>query len=125
MPLNKDLREFIELLNSNKVDYLVVGAFAVAWHGRPRFTADIDFLVRSTKENAEAVVSTLRAFGFASLGIAPDDLNKPGQIVQLGVRPNRIDLITSISGVDFETAWANRVSGEIDGYQCNSLAATI
>ncbi len=115
MPLNKDLREFIELLNSNKIEYVVVGGFAVAWHGHPRFTADIDSLVSPSKENAAVVIATLQAFGFASLNITPDDLSKPGRIVRLGVKPNRIDSFTSISGVAFETAWANRLSGEIDG----------
>jgi hypothetical protein len=113
--LSKDLREFIELLNSNKVEYLVVGAFAVAWHGYPRFTADIDFLVRPSADNAIALLSALKAFGFASLNLASDDFIRPGQIVQLGVKPNRIDLITSIAGVEFDQAWAGRVVGAIDG----------
>ena len=123
MRLNKDLREFIESLNSNRVEYLVVGGFAVAWHGHPRFTADIDFFVRSTVENAKAVLAAIRDFGFGSLDITVDDLSEPGKVVQLGVKPNRIDLITSISGVEFETAWANRSPGQIDGIPANSSAA--
>jgi hypothetical protein len=114
MPISKDLREFIELLNAKGVEYLVVGGFAVAWHGHPRFTADIDFLVRSDRANAELVVETLRDFGFASLRIVPEDLCQPDQILQLGVKPNRIDVITSIAGVSFEEAWASRVPGSID-----------
>jgi hypothetical protein len=90
MRLNKDLREFVELLNSNGVEYLVVGAFAVASHGYPRFTADIDFLVRPAGANAEAVVATLEEFGFGSLGITVENLSRPYQVVQLGVKPNRI-----------------------------------
>ena len=69
MPLNKDWREFLELLNSNGVEYLVVGAFAVAFHGFPRYTADLDLLVRPTRENADRVVRALSEFGFAALGI--------------------------------------------------------
>ena len=115
MQLSKDLREFVELLTSNKVEYLVVGAFAVAWHGYVRFTADIDFLIRPDPANAELVVKTLRDFGFASLGVSREDLIEPGRIVQLGVKPNRIDLITSIAGVTFEEAWASRVAGTLDG----------
>lgn len=115
MRLHKDLREFIELLNSASVEYLVVGGFAVAWHGYPRFTADIDFLIRPSRENADRVVAGLRAFGFGGLGITWEDLSKPDQIIQLGAKPNRIDLITSISGVEFEEAWRNRIAGEIDG----------
>jgi hypothetical protein len=121
MHLNKDLREFIELLNSKAVDYVVVGAFAVAWHGYPRFTADIDFLVRPTSDNGAAVVAVLEAFGFRSLKLTAEDFSKPDQIVQLGMKPNRIDLITSISGVDFEQAWANRVAGSIDGIPVSFL----
>ena len=115
MPLNKDLREFIELLNSNGVEYLVVGAFAVAWHGHPRFTGDIDFFIRPTRENAAAALATLRGFGFGSLDITLEDLSKPDQVIQLGVMPNRIDIITSVSGVDFASAWSGRVFGHIDG----------
>ncbi len=115
MRLNKDLREFIELLNSNGVDYLVVGAFAVAWHGYARFTADMDFLVRPSAANAGAVLATLREFGFGSLDITAEDISRPEQVVQLGVKPNRIDLITSIAGVDFDRAWSGRVKGLIDG----------
>ena len=114
MRIGKDLREFIELLNAKGVEYVVVGGFAVAWHGHPRFTADIDFLVRPNPANAELLVETLRDFGFASLRIAPQDLCQPDQILQLGVKPNRIDVITSIAGVSFEEAWASRVSGTID-----------
>lgn len=115
MPIHKDLREFIESLNSNGVEYLVVGAFAVAWHGHPRFTSDIDFFLRATIENADATLAALRAFGFGSLDISRQDLTKPDQVVQLGAKPNRIDLLTSISGVDFEEAWAGRCPGNIDG----------
>ena len=114
MRIGKDLREFIELLNAKGVEYVVVGGFAVAWHGHPRFTADIDFLVRPNPANAELLVETLRDFGFASLRIAPQDLCQPDQILQLGVKPNRIDVITSIAGVSFEEAWVSRVSGTID-----------
>ena len=114
MRISKDLREFIELLNASRVEYVVVGGFAVAWHGHPRFTADIDFLVRPNLANAELVVKTLHDFGFASLRTVPEDLCQPDQILQLGVKPNRIDIITSIAGVSFEEAWANRVAGSID-----------
>ncbi len=114
MRLSKDLREFIELLNSNRVEYLVVGAFAVAWHGYPRFTADIDFLVRPTPANADALLATLTAFGFGSLKITAEDFSTPNQVIQLGVKPNRIDIITSIAGVSFEQAWESKVEGLID-----------
>ncbi|HEX2875030.1 MAG TPA: DUF6036 family nucleotidyltransferase [Polyangiaceae bacterium] len=115
MKLQHDLREFIELLNSHGCDYLIVGGHAVAFHGHPRFTADIDFLIRSSIENAERVVNALRAFGFGELALTTGDLTRPEGVVQLGRPPNRIDLLTSISGVSFDDAWAGRVQGELDG----------
>jgi len=115
MPLNNDLREFVGLLNSNEVEYLVVGAFAVAFHGFPRYTADLDLLIRPTAENAERVVRALTQFGFGNLGITAEDFQSPGQVIQLGVQPNRLDLLTAISGVNFEDAWASRREAELEG----------
>jgi predicted nucleotidyltransferase len=117
MPLNKDLREFVELLNSNGVEYLVVGAFAVAFHGFPRYTADLDLLVRPSPENACLVLTALAQFGFGGLDIHATDLQTPGMVIQLGVKPNRIDLLTRISDVSFEEAWASRCPGSLDGIE--------
>lgn len=97
------------------VEYLIVGGHAVAFHGYPRVTGDIDFFVRATSENAGRMLGVLDAFGFAGLGLELSDFVTPGRVVQLGRPPNRIDLLTSISGVDFESAWSGRVAGEIDG----------
>jgi len=115
MPLNSDLREFVELLNSNKVEYVVVGAFAVAWHGYPRYTADLDIFIRAESLNAERVKAVLEQFGFSALDISLEDLSAPGKIIQLGVAPNRIDILTSISGVSFEEVWKTRARGQLDG----------
>jgi hypothetical protein len=115
MPLNKDWREFLELLNSNEAEYLVVGAFAVAFHGFPRYTADLDLLVRPTEDNASRVLRALSQFGFGKVGIQAADLRSPGMVIQLGVKPNRIDLQTAISGVSFEEAWATRSDADLDG----------
>lgn len=115
MPLPKDWREFIECLNSNKVEYVIVGALAVAWHGFPRFSADVDFLVRPSKENAERVVAALRAFGMGSLGLSVSDFETPGKVVQMGFEPNRIDVMTSLTGVAFEEVWESRIEAAIDG----------
>jgi hypothetical protein len=112
--LQADLREFIELLNSHNVDYLIVGGHAVAFHGHPRFTGDIDFLIRTTPANARRVLQVLHAFGFGDLGIVEGDLLEAGRVVQLGQPPNRIDLLTSISGVNFESAWESRVQTTMD-----------
>lgn len=115
MPLSKDLREFLELLNSDGVDYLIVGAFAVAYYGHPRYTGDLDILVRPGVDNAERVLRTLDAFGFGGLGIEGKDLESAGTVIQLGIAPNRIDLLTAISGIDFAEAWKTRELSEMDG----------
>ena len=124
MPLNKDLREFVELLNSNRVEYLVVGAFAVAWYGYARFTADLDILIRPDSGNAERVLEALRQFGFGAIGIQAGDLTAAGQVIQLGVKPNRIDILTSVSGVSFEEAWRDRVVGVMDGIPATYIGRT-
>jgi hypothetical protein len=115
MPLQKDLREFIELFNSNRVEYVVVGAFAVAYHGYPRYTADLDLLIRPTLHNAERVVSAISQFGLGGIGIGVADLTGEGKIVQLGVKPNRIDLITTLSGVTFDEAWESSEAADLGG----------
>ena len=112
--LQNDLREFIVLLNSHNVEYLIVGGHAVAFHGYPRYTGDIDFLIRATPGNAQQVLEALEAFGFGGVGIAERDLLQPGQIIQLGYPPNRIDILTSISGVDFDSAWKCRAETMLD-----------
>jgi len=113
--LQADLREFVALLRCRGVEFLVVGGHALAFHGHPRFTGDIDLLVRPSKDNAARLVGCLDEFGFGSLPLRTEDFCNPGQVIQLGRPPNRIDLLTSISGVDFDRAWAERVAGQIDG----------
>jgi hypothetical protein len=115
MKLQKDLREFIELLNSHDVRYLIVGGHAVAYHGYPRTTGDIDFFVEVSEANASKLERVLARFGFGSLGLTAKDFLEPGTIVQLGYPPNRIDLVTSISGVAFADAWERRVCDCIEG----------
>jgi predicted nucleotidyltransferase len=119
--LQSDLREFIRLLNSHAVEYVVVGGHAVAFHGHPRFTGDIDFLVRPTTENAGRVLDAIHEFGFGNLELSRTDFTTPDRIVQLGRPPNRIDILTSISGVAFDDAWDSRASAELDGQQVNFL----
>ena len=86
MLLSRELREFIECLNSNEVEYLVVGALAVSWHGFPRYSADVDLLIRPSHANAERVLRALSQFGFGSLGIPASDLTLTGKVIQLGRR---------------------------------------
>ena len=115
MPLSKDLQEFVALLNSNGVEYVIVGAFAVGFHGYYRNTADLDVLVRPTAENSTRLVRVLSQFGFDSMGVTAADLQAPDSVIQLGVQPNRIDMLTTISGVSFDEAWASRCDADLDG----------
>ena len=115
MPLSKDLREFIELLNAHEVEYLVVGAFAVAYHGLPRYTGDLDILVRPAPDNAARVLDVLTEFGFGGIGVEAADLLAGDTVVQLGVEPNRIDLLTSLTGLTFDEAWSSRAEHVLDG----------
>lgn len=94
---------------------MIVGTFAVAWHGYPRFTADLDILVRCGAPNSERLLRALHQFGFGSLGLSLADFEREGGVVQLGVQPNRIDLLTGISGVSFDEVWQSRIAGSLDG----------
>ena len=122
MTLHKDLREFVELLNSRSIDYVIVGAFAVGKHGFPRSTGDIDFLVRVSNENANKLERVFADFGLKSLELRADDFLEFGQTIQVGRPPNRIDVLTSISGVSFEEVWASREPAEIDGIPVSFIA---
>lgn len=115
MILDPDFKEFFQLLNANDVRYLIVGGYAVAYHGYPRYTKDIDVWIWVNPENAEKVVKTLSDFGFESLGLQASDFLETETIIQLGYAPNRIDLIMGVPGVDFEDCYAKRVEEEIDG----------
>jgi predicted nucleotidyltransferase len=117
MKLEPDLREFIELLNAREVRYVIVGAIALAYHGRARYTGDIDFFVEASERNAALLTEVLDQFGFANVGIDKEDFTALDQVVQLGVEPHRMDLMTSISGVAFEEAWNSREYGDLDGMQ--------
>jgi len=115
MKIEKDFKEFIGLLNKYKARYLIVGGYAFSFYAEPRFTKDIDFFVDGSEENAERLLKVLSAFGFKDLALTKDDFIKPGDVVQLGVAPVRIDLMTSVSGINFASAWKNRVTGRFGG----------
>jgi len=119
--LNRDFREFVELLNSNSVKYLIVGGYAVAFHGHPRYTKDLDVWLELSEENAERVVQALRDFGFGSLNFTKEDFLLTGQVVQLGYPPSRIDLINSPDGVDFAECFASRIEIEIEGLKISII----
>ena len=111
MEIPNDFKELLELFNSHKVEYLIVGGYALAFHGAPRVTGDIDLFVHPTRENAERILGALDEFGFGSLDLSVEELTKPGMVVQLGVPPVRIDIITRVSGVSWEKADADKVPG--------------
>src|SRR5436309_6200108 len=113
-PPSRDFTEFLDLLAQHDVKALIIGAFAVAFHAKPRFTKDLDIFVEATPDNAERLLRAIDAFGFGTLGLTVDDF-APRGITQLGYAPNRIDLVTSIDGVTFEDAWASRVAGKYGG----------
>lgn len=115
MKLQKDLKEFIELLNSHDVKYLIVGAYSVAYHGIPRFTGDIDIFVEASLKNAIQLEVVIKAFGFGSTGLKKEDFLEPNQVIQLGIAPHRIDLLTGIDGVEFGQAWSNKQVAQLDG----------
>lgn len=114
MTLYPDFREFFGVLNAREVRYMVVGGYALAHHGAPRYTGDIDVWVDGTASNSERVVDALAAFGFESLALDPLTFAVPNVVVQLGYPPLRIDLMTTPSGVEFEPCYRQRVSVSSD-----------
>jgi len=109
--VQKDFKELLELLNAHAVEYLVVGGYALAFHGAPRFTGDIDLFVKPDPENAQRLLAALADFGFGSLKLSVEDFSQPDKVVQLGVPPVRVDFVTSITGVSWEQASSGRVAG--------------
>ena len=112
MEVQKDFKELLELFNAHKVQYLIVGGYALAYHGAPRYTGDIDIFIKLNTENACRILKALDEFGFGSAGLKEEDLKSPDKIVQLGYPPVRIDIITSISGISWDEAFKTREKGE-------------
>lgn len=119
--LNQDFREFIQSLNDNQVRYLVVGGYAVAIYGHPRYTKDLDVWIEMTQENATNIMQALQQFGFGSLNLTVEDFLTSDQVIQLGYPPNRIDMITTPDGVDFATCFLTRSEIEVDGVIVNFI----
>jgi predicted nucleotidyltransferase len=119
--LNQDFKEFIQSLNDNRVRYLVIGGYAVALHGHPRYTKDLDVWIEMKPDNAAKMVKTLEQFGFASLGLKAEDFLVPDQIIQLGYPPNRIDVLSTLEGVEFESCYTSRVQVKIDAVTVNFI----
>ncbi|MHB1089953.1 MAG: DUF6036 family nucleotidyltransferase [Ilumatobacteraceae bacterium] len=117
MKLDKDFNEFVTLFVASDVRFLIVGGYALAAHGLPRATGDLDVWVWISPVNAAKIRSALEEFGFSGLGITTDDFSRGDSIVQLGYPPYRIDILTSISGVEFDAAWDNRLVVDLDGVE--------
>ncbi|NBC07958.1 MAG: hypothetical protein GVY26_12265 [Bacteroidetes bacterium] len=115
MIINKDFREFIELLNEHEVKYLVIGGYAVSMHGYPRYTKDVDFWIWMDTGNISNLIEAIKDFGFDSLDLDEEDFLDPDNIIQLGYEPNRIDLLVQVEGVDFIDCYKNKLQLEIEG----------
>ncbi len=115
--LNKDYKDMLQCLLEEKVRFLLVGAYALAVHGFPRATKDIDFFVWATPENAANLVGALARFGAPLDGISESDFSTPGIVFQIGNSPRRIDILTNISGIEFEQAYANRKNVFLEGLE--------
>ena len=115
--MNRDFVEMLSALSAAGARFLIVGAHALAAHGAPRATGDLDIWIRATPENAARVLEALRSFGAALFNLTIDDLSKPDTVFQIGLPPSRIDILSSISGVGFDQAWSNRLDikiGDLD-----------
>ena len=115
--LNEDFRDLLRELTDCSVEFVIVGAYALAFHGAPRASGDIDIFVRAEQTNAEKVWRALAAFGapLQATSVVPEDFARPGTVYQIGLPPRRIDILTEISGVPFAEAWASRVPAQVDG----------
>jgi hypothetical protein len=111
--LEKDYEEFIGLLNSHKVEYLIIGAYAMAQYAQPRNTGDMDFLINPSLKNVDRMLAVLADFGFGKIGVSAKDFVDPEMVIQLGFPPVRIDLLTSLRGLRFEELWASRTSARM------------
>ncbi|MDH4270739.1 MAG: hypothetical protein OEW18_02050 [Candidatus Aminicenantes bacterium] len=111
MRIEKDFKEFIGSLNNNNVRYLIIGSFALSYYAEPRYTKDIDILVDATPSNADRLMNAIHEFGFTDIGLSSRDFLEPEQVIQLGIAPLRIDLLTSLKGIPFADAWERRTAG--------------
>ncbi len=121
MVLNNEFKEFIQLLNANNVKYLIVGGYAVGFHGYPRYTKDLDVWIMVSEENAENILKALEEFGFGSLGLQKEDFLQPDEFVQLGYPPNKIDIVMSCDGIEFEKCYNSRVELKFEGLKINFI----
>ena len=117
MTLAQDFEDFVKLLNKHQVDYLVVGGYALAFHGKPRHTGDLDIWINSSESNAEKLVNVIQEFGLATLGLTMSDFMQEGYVTQIGYSPLRIDILNTIDGVKFENAYPNKLLVDVNGIE--------
>jgi hypothetical protein len=120
--LNQDFKDILSCLNDEQVEYIVVGAYALAAHGYLRATGDIDIWVRNTTANAERVICALQKFGVPMSNLSETDFLAPDLIIQIGVAPCRVDIITGIDGVKFNEAWGNKMTVTVDNIEIHVLS---
>jgi hypothetical protein len=120
--LTADFKEFLSVLNAHRVDYLLVGGYAVGLHGYPRATVDLDVWVRATPDNARRVLAAVQAFGFDTPALHPGLFTDPQSIVRFGVPPFRIEVMTTIDGVEFEPCRARAFACDLDGVPVNVIS---
>jgi len=120
--LPPDFKEFLRLLNAHRVDYLLIGGYAVGYHGYPRATADMDVWIATHPLNAEKITAALKEFGFDVPELKPEIFLKEDQIIRMGVPPIQIEIATSISGVEFAECYQERITDELDGVQVNIIS---
>ena len=119
--LPRDFRDFLKLLNENEVEYLLIGGYAVAYHGYPRSTYDMDVWVGISRANADRMVKVMEAFGFAAEDVSPSLFLSEKCLVRMGVPPVRLEILTSVSGVDFDACYGGRVVDVIDGIEVSLI----
>jgi len=112
MGIQPDFRDLLASFNAHKIDHIIVGAYALAFYGAPRYTGDIDIYVRPDPENAQRIMAALDEFGFGSVELSAADFEVPDKVIQLGVPPVRVDMVTSITGVSWNDAFSGRVEGK-------------
>jgi hypothetical protein len=115
MDVQQDFRDLLALFNRHEVDYIIVGAYALGFHGAPRYTGDLGILVNADPVNAKRIMQALHEFGFGSVGLTTADFEEEGRIVQLGFPPVRVNIMTLITGVPWEHAWAGKAAGPFGG----------
>jgi predicted nucleotidyltransferase len=121
MNLEKDFEDFVALLNKHHIDYMIVGGYALAFHGKPRHTGDLDIWIDISEANAEKMCEALSEFGMGSLGIEKADFLKKGIITQIGYPPLRIDILNEIDGVTFKDAYSAKLTIDVDGLPINYI----